>query len=470
MIGNRIRTAYHCEVELLTPLHIGSGERYVENFDFFYESSRHHLFVFDRNRLLQQVAEAGEETITSFFQAVEDESLDKWLKSKPEGIHLGQTLLHRFSCDRKPRDILVQLRTGTGEPLLAGSSLKGALRTAVLARLSSEEGRQSVHHAVRNLLNQKQLNLKFADSRICKNLLGLDAQKNLMRSLAVSDFSFARDAVKLQRVVVTRQTGRTSMQVKFPVVLENIPKNSRAGGQISFDEFLGEYGRKTMGFRTLLSLPWLVEAIRMKTEKTIATELDFLKDIRGEYVSDLKGFYRQLQERVRSLNKDEVILQLAWGSGWKGMTGELLNQEELTPQLRDTLKLAQQYSNYPFPKSRRVAITDDGAMPLGWVKLTFTDKEEIRRREEAKIRKDQQDEAERQEREQARARKKEEWERMSKVEQYVAIILGSDNARSQVPEKDALRDVWPKLDSLEAREQKEVARAFYASWSSQEKL
>jgi len=70
------------------------------------------------------------------------------------------------------------------------------------------------------------------------------------------------------------------------------------------------------------------------------------------------------------------------------------------------------------------------------------------------------------------ARKEEErqWQQMSEVEQYVAIVQGSDIARAQVPEKDALRDVWPKLDSLEAREQKEVARAFYASWSSQEKL
>lgn len=470
MQNNPIRTAYHCEIELLSPVHIGNGDKYVENFDFFYEPSQKKVFVFDRNRLLNQVASSGENTIEAFFHAVEDETLGSWLKGKPDGIRIDKTLLHRFRCERSPRDILVQLRTGTGEPLIAGSSLKGALRTAVLARLSIEEKRQSVLRAIRNLQKQARPNLKFADSRISAELLGRDAQKNLLRSLTVSDFSFDKDSIQLQRVLLTRMTGQSNMKVKFPVLVEKISETSHANGQISFDEFLSKHGREKLGFRAHLSLPWLVEAIRMKTERTLATELNFLQKVHGKYVADLTEFYRHLRDRVDSLNEHEVVLQLAWGSGWKGMTGELLSQEELTDNVRSKLQLAPKYLNFPFPKSRRIAVTDEGAVPLGWVKLTFTTKEEIRHQELARAEQARQDAIKRQKQQDAQAKAKQKWRQMSEVEQFVAIVQGESIARTQAPGKESLRDVWPKLDSLDADGQKEVARAFFEVWSREEKL
>ena len=463
---NRIRSAYHCDMELITPVHIGSGEKYVENFDFFYDHKRKSLFVFDRKRLLQQVADAATETINSFTRAVEEETLETWLKGKPEGIDLHQTLVHNFSCQRKPRDIAVQLRSGTGNALIAGSSLKGAFRTAILARLSQEEHGTTVERAAKSFKNQDRPNLKFADSQVCKNLLGPDAQKNLMRALTVSDFSFDNKTIKLQNVVLTRLTTSQNMGIKFGVVLEKIPEQSSSGSQVSFDEFLNEHGRETMNFRTHLTLSWLIEAVRMKTKKTIHTELDFLQGVHGKHTDDLRRFYEELNKRTEQLDENEVILQLAWGSGWNGMTGELLEKEELTPPMRKTLQLAgkPQYLDFPFPKSRRLAVSDGRAVPMGWVRLCFVDKDEVKKEQADRLNKVREKAAAIKAAKEAKAQEAEVWQGLSEVEQDCAIIRGDAIARSQAPGKKPLSDIWPKLETAGPEEQKLLADAFYQLW------
>ena len=464
---NRIRSTYHCVMELITPVHIGSGDRYVENFDYFYDQNRKSLFVFDRKRLLQQVADAGTETINSFTRAVEEETLDTWLKGKPEGIDMHRTLVHNFPCQRKPRDIAVQLRSGTGNGLIAGSSLKGAFRTAILARLSREEQGTTVERAAKNLVNHDRPNLKFADSQVCKRLLGPDAQKNLMRTLSVSDFSFDKKIIKLQNVVLTRLTTSRNMGVKFGVVLEKIPEQSSSGSQISFDEFLNEHGRETMNFRARLTLPWLIEAVRMKTKKTIHTERDFLQGVHGNYTDDLRLFYEELNKRTQQLDENEVILQLAWGSGWNGMTGELLEKEELIPPLRRKLQLAKNYTDFPFPKSRRLAVSGGRAVPMGWVRLRFVDKEEVKQKQVDRLEKERKKAEAMKAAKKARAQEAEVWQALSEIEQDCAIIRGDAIARSQAPEKNPLSDIWPKLESAGPEEKKLLADAFYKLWKDQ---
>ena len=460
MTMNRIRSAYHCDIELITPVHIGSGDRYVENFDYFYDYKKKSLFVFNRRRLLQQVADAGAEIINSFTRAVEEETLDAWVKGKPEGINMHQTLVHSFSCQKKPRDIAVQLRSGMGEPLLAGSSLKGAFRTAIIARLSHEERRKTVKKIIKNKND--------SDGEICAVFLGKDAQNNLMRTLTVTDALFSNDDGNIEEVAISRLVGKGKrMEDKpFHLYVEKISSNSKSFCQVSLDNFLNNQGKNALGFYITLSLDWLIEAVRMKTKKTIHTELDFLQGIHGKHTDDLRRFYEGLNKRTEQLDDNEVILQLAWGSGWNGMTGELLEKEELTPPLRRKLQLAGQskYLDFPFPKSRRLAVSDGRAVPMGWVRLLFADKEEVKKEQADRLKKEREKAAAIIAAEKARVQEAEAWQGLSEVEQDCAIIRGDAIARSQAPGKKPLSDIWPKLETAGPEEQKLLAEAFYQLW------
>lgn len=461
MTSNKIRSTYQCEIELLTPLHIGSGDTYVENFDFFHEKGG--LLVFDRKRLLQLVADAGEKTIVSFTNAVEEGELGTWLKRNK--IDMEQTLIHTFPCRKAPRDINVQLRDGTGHPLLAGSSLKGAFRTAILARLSDEDSHKSVGQATRGLLNSGRVNLQFADSQICNEFLGKDAQNNLMRSLSVTDAVFEKDCAKLQQIEISRLVNDSTMKDKnFSLYVEKIPQGAASVNQISFDNFLAEKGQNHLGFRTCLTLEWLLKAVQRKTDKTIETELDFLENISGNRIKDMQIFYQGLRDKAQQQGENEVILQLAWGSGWNGMTGQLLDKKQLTPQLRRNLQLAPQYIQFPFPKSRRVAVIDGQTVPMGWVRLKFTSKEEFRRQESIRLAKKMEKAKSIQAEQKEKARIKQVWDALSEQEQELAIVRGDEIARVQASNKRPIADIWPGLKNAESEHQKNLAQAFYSSW------
>jgi hypothetical protein len=156
----------------------------------------------------------------------------------------------------------------------------------------------------------------------------------------------------------------------------------KATGQcaISFDEFLFDKDaeKQCFKFKTRLSLPWLLEACRSLSQHTIDTELQFLKDKTGNTVNGLYKSYNRLGEQIKELSENETIIQMGWGAGWRGMTGQLLESGDLTADLRKRLRLEVRYLSFPFPKSRRVAASNGMEQPMGWVKLSFTPMQEIK--------------------------------------------------------------------------------------------
>ena len=367
-----IRTAYQCELTTISPVHTGSGDKYLKNFDFLHENGM--IKVFDRNKLFRIVEQGGEKLINSYTLAIEDNglSVSEWFKENK--IKINDILVHSFQADRAPRDISIQLRDANGRPMIAGSSLKGAIRTAILARLVEGAGK----HIVKNAVKRGHI-LRFADQQITNKLLGKDAKLNLMRSLTVGDFHFDQANLELQNVWITRLTSPNNFAGKFPVTIEQLKSLSRTTGLISFDDYLGAEATEGkacdyFNFPVKLNKDWIIQAILDKTRKTIDSELDFLNAKTGRSINDLRKFYKDLRKQVDGLKNDEVILQLGWGSGWRGMTGQLLGPDDLTRNLRKKLKLAPQekYLDFPFPKSRKTVNFNGSVMSMGWVKLKIT--------------------------------------------------------------------------------------------------
>jgi len=195
------------------------------------------------------------------------------------------------------------------------------------------------------------------------------------------------------------------------------------------------------------------------TRHTIETELQFLEGKVGRPAEGLRRFYTRLSEQIKNLPENEVIIQIAWGSGWRGMTGQLLESDDLSDDLRKKLRLADRYLSFPFPKSRRLTLVNGTDSSMGWIKLSFILMEEVKRAEREKQLQQISLQKERQEKEaaeKARHEQKEqlraEWEALSPEQRDVARLSMPDVSNEEVGA------IFNRIDSFSPEKKIEVAR------------
>ena len=464
-----IRTVYQCNLRTLTPVHVGSGEKLVRNFDFFQQNNK--LHVIKSSKMFSVIEKLAADKIMEFARAIEEEDVVTWLQK--QGIHLDSIASYSFMFPepKTPREIHAHIRDAFGSPFIPGSSLKGALRTAIIRKLVQAEDNFQIKPA--------DTNLKFKDQTICRSLLGHDPKENLLRTLTVGDYTFQPDQIRIQKVWVNRLTNKTNFAGKFPpIYIEGINNNASSQGIISFNEFLPDKDNEKgcFKFRTRLTLPWLLDACRSLTRHTIETELQFLKGKTGKSVDGLRTFYSRLSGQVKELSENEVILQIAWGSGWRGMTGQLLESRDLTNELRKKLRLAVKYISFPFPKSRRVTSVNGVDNPMGWVKLSFIPMEEAKRKEQERQQliavlenKHRKEEAEKKAAHEHEKQLQLEWEAMTPEERDLACIRKEEVALLYAPNdaKDPIPNIWPHLDAASPEHKKRLALAFKERWQKE---
>jgi len=471
MKNNPIRKSYCCELKALTPVHVGSGKSLCHNFDFFEDKTQ--LRVINATRLFKQIEQLGENQIMQFTQAVEDNDVLKWLKANIINMDAITQYVTPFRDDRIPRDIRAHIRDGFGNPLIPGSSLKGAFRTAVLKQLcNSENNANIVADCLKKITNSnKWLNLKSADQPITRKLIGTEPKKNLFRTLTVRDFAFEKHQVGLQKIWVNRLINENTLRGKFPIFVEGLPEASKCQSMISLDQFLTEKEKSDhcFGFQTVLTLEWLLKACNGLSQTTVAHELKFLNGVKGKGVAQLQLFYNDLKKQIDALGKKETIINLAWGIGWCGMTGHLAEAQDLTPAIREKLNLAPGHLNFPFPKSRRLAEINNDVIPMGWVHLAFTSLAEFKQKQEKEIQKKQAESrlAEKKKNDQER------WEKMSDEEKRLEAIRKDPLAVKYDRGKtvDPIQSIWPKIndDQTSDEHKKELAHAFKERWKLENK-
>jgi CRISPR-associated protein Csm5 len=432
-------------------VHVGSGEKLAKNFNFCRQGSKIH--VINSSKMFDAVEKMGANRIMEFTQAVEDENIVAWLQK--QGIHLDGITAYSFSLaeHRTPREIHAHIRDAFGNPLIPGSSLKGALRTAIIRKLAKAEDDFQV--------KIKGTKPKYMDQIICGELLGRDPKENLLRTLSVGDYGFQSEQITIHQVWVNRLTNKTKLAGKFPIHIEGLSENAASQGTVSFDEFLPDKDdeKKCFKFKARLSLEWLLKACQSLTRHTIQTELQFLKGKVGRPVEGLRRFYTRLSGQTEKLSKNEVIIQIAWGSGWRGMTGQLLESDDLSDDLRKKLRLADRYLSFPFPKSRRLTLVNGTDSSMGWIKLSFIEMEEVKRAERKKQRQQISLQKERQEKEAAEKARRDqeeqlraEWEGMSPEQRDVARLSMPDVSNEEVGA------IFNRIDSFSPEKKIEVAR------------
>ncbi len=366
-------TTYDVTVTTLTPLHIGSGRTLLNEYDYAIHNNQ--TWRIDEDTLLEA-------------QEVDDPVLADTLARTPPAQLLRQedyvpdNFLFRYVLEGQPRatgegaQLQEQIKTVRDEAYLPGSSLKGAIRTALAWHGWQEMGLQP---------NTRDLNRnrKYAARDIEKKLMGRDPNHDLLRALQVGDSQpTGKDAfLVLNAQVVTKGS------LGSPIELEAVQVDTPFHLAIKVDnQLFGQWARKNR-LRLGGNPDWLAQIppiIQKHTNQRVETELNWFRQRSG--ATGPVGFYQQIAGV--KLPPTTCILQVGWGTGWAGKTlgSHLQADRRFMERVIDTYRLARgkRQQGDVFPKSRRTTVRvsknkqehthQQPAVPLGWVLMEMKER------------------------------------------------------------------------------------------------
>ena len=366
-------TTIKLAVEILTPVHVGSGEELHHELDYVKRDGQ--TFIVDQDRTFNAIA-SGNAKLDTLQQADPNLSDLVGLSDEYHGYSLPD--LSQQSSD-VPKRIKAQIKGAMLQPYLPGSSIKGAIRTALLAEwLRGKPGE------VTNHLPQQNNGPKRAATAITKHIFGPDPNKDLLRALHVGDANFQTDDLCLADIRwlnitifggnerakwrnMSNRRNEDRWQNATGIFVEALASKAIAKMALQWDGFLLDDTERWRAPRHSIELlPEDFAGLRTKLNKhaqyILERERSFFEGYRQPLIVE------QFNTLLRGIQQTDnaAYLRLAWGSGWRGMTGDWLD-EQTQEEMRQLYRLGRSET---FPKTRRLAVRDTPCLPLGWIKLS----------------------------------------------------------------------------------------------------
>ena len=359
---------YRVQVTTLSPLHIGTGDVLLKGYDFVAAGDR--TWVLNQEAILAAEVEAQ-------GQAVNWQRLGRpagelvAAQELRDGSPMVRYSLAGMTSIEQVRE---QIKDPFGRCYLPGSSLKGALRSALFS------------HAVRSGAFQPDLQRlgdrrEWAGQAWERQVFGRDPNHDLLRALIVAD-SDPLPTTPSPLMLLNAQVFAAGPPGS-PIVVEAVRPDVVFETSIRLDEYLFSGAAAALGFANrrewLERLPSIVQDYsRARIEK----ERAFLAGRPG--LEGTARFYTQIAGV--KLPPGAFLLQMAWGAGWTGKSVGVWLPKEAQDLLRRRYRLGrppkakgdwQPDPAKPFPKSRRLRARRVGGepvadVPLGWVLVEMT--------------------------------------------------------------------------------------------------
>lgn len=362
------------ELEVLTPVHIGSGGQWT-TFDYVYDPAAKLLRVVDLNKLLAQ-PRVNPEDLARYYER-RDFQVGQYLRDR--GIAPSDVESYHLPCPRDPSNgpVRVFIKTPFGKPLLVASAVKGLVRTAVLWQflLKSSTASQKALDYLRVLLGRREKR-EAVGVKIERlpEALGPDPNSDLMRAVQLEDSAElpleSLEVFEVSSYLVNAQ-GRLERDRRLTNWVEALRSGTKVKLYGRFDEFLFSDLARELELQPKVDYvtpEGLLQTLQGFTETLVESEVAFYRE-RG---------LANVAERLQALTTQGTLLCLGWGGGWssKTITRAFLQRPDFDfMALRRIFRLGQSRSQRDFyhsifPKSRRLAISAQGALaPLGWVQL-----------------------------------------------------------------------------------------------------
>ena len=381
-------------VQCLSPVHIGTGKE-LEPFDYIVDGQRYirvHLdAVLERmtpeqaDNLATWVSERADQMVELGRRQSDDIRREMQLSNFPgadaalrEALRTDAALA-RYHGDRgfeRNLQVREQVKSADDTPLIPGSSLKGALRTALaFAALEDmkQEERQELRQSFERVVRQAEEAKKRGHNRDINRLkerIGQEIEQavfrcgeerrgrisygdihyDLMRAVSISDTYDAQAELIVPQIYTFVESrtrdGNTRLDAQAPLIAEAhapgnmfrlrlqvdggllraISRNRRRGKWINFEQRVPRaFGPEVARLLPGASDAQIEQAVinRLETSaqcfaKAIVTAEQHWENEHGHSATrDLKDFYNRLEELI---GKGQVPLRLGWGSHFMATT------------------------------------------------------------------------------------------------------------------------------------------------------
>ena len=363
------------KLEVLSPLHIGSGETLTPA-DFVIINDE--VIVLDLDKLISALPTEDIDEILETLKSVPY----PWEKILAK-YHLNARSFGKYSLKLigKKRKESMQIKAfikSNGKPFIPGSSIKGAMKTAVMYKVV-KENRWLLNQAVKWLdSNQRDARkfMKKADDWLEGMIFGsekgrYEPKRDPFKAVIVRDSeSLSPKHLKVYGVEIVGESGEIPTYVEG---LENITvtfdmdiqENVLRLNMERFNGKLKEIAEKSTGkrFTNEAFVEFIQNALREFHREVIKTEIGEIHKY-GRYRGEVLEFYQDL---LALIENGAVPIRIGWGSGWYSTTiGVLLKTHPRFEGLRRKLGLGRNPKTKKivrnFPKTRRVA----NGKPMGW--------------------------------------------------------------------------------------------------------
>jgi CRISPR type III-A-associated RAMP protein Csm5 len=373
----------------LSELHIGSGQRLLKNMDFALRKIKdtNYIGVIDIKKLSEQIGIENIEKLIGFIDKKGEKNLFEFLKTFKEDIKLKQIskrliqVYGNFSNKTELKEFLIN---SENNPFIPGSSLKGAIRTAIIDFLV-QKNKNIVRGIIDNAQNYKsfatwqQRDFQNIETKIVNKLLSnnekTDANSNIMRFLQVGDIEFKYETSAVVLEILNFYYSGWDIKQGQSSLIEVLLKNCESEKfRININSDLLELNLKNNKVQINKNLEYnfksIFEIINNHTKKNIEKELSFWKsqntnlDKIQTYISTFESIF----EECKNLKDNEFILKLGGNSGWTSITGgwaKYVFSEMEWDKLYHLLNKGRKVDF--FPKTRK--IDQDGDL-MGFVKIS----------------------------------------------------------------------------------------------------
>jgi len=350
---------YTLHLMTLSPLHIGSGRELLQDYD--YTVHRNRTWRIDEDALLEAALDGDK-----FDEALLRRPAAELLTSSDFRLDSG---LFRYVIPGKPCSqesgarLHEQIKDAFDRPYLPGSSLKGALRTALLDKALEKDP---------DKLDTSRLkkNPQWAAQPIERALLGYDPNHDLLRALQVGDSAplDPNKTLSIENVRVLTERGTSS-----PIEVEALRPKTELSVPIKLDLslFTPQAEQKLHFGDKLTWLEALLASCRQRAKTVLKAEWEWFRQYYPR--SLIAGFYGYLYEWGMKMPDHQAILNVGWGGGWNTKTLGLRLNERQREEVIHRYHWGKGYRRrgFPFPRSRRVVLNQRGEpiAVFGWVLL-----------------------------------------------------------------------------------------------------
>lgn len=397
-------TTYGLKITVLSPVHIGTGER-ISIKARVDEGGK--VGIVDEQALMCVLTQHPHLIAQFETFCFSEDSMGSFLRQHniPAETVVAYTL-PRWGQSPLSRDYFpfIKLPECPPKPYLPGSSLKGAIRSALMraAVIVDERFRMRMAGRAKDATTRARPNPKTAGALLERHYFSTrEGDKNWqnydwMRLFQFTDaYPAVEDALALTetRLLSLRKlsSGRYKLEPKLDhfgkPMLQN-PEVLRPGAVLHGELHILNYlltgpASQELGFNAKRAeIGYLIRRCNQVAQEQIAQELDFASQVAWD---DGTKFYNQLANRWANLTPNTGLVRLGWGTGYDNKTVTDQFDEETFETVRRAYARSMPLG-YPgrnptlnplpqnlSPKSRKVAYEGIRGrwLPLGWIQVEF---------------------------------------------------------------------------------------------------